>query len=234
MYPFFYEDLSNIHTTKIADYIVTEHCPSNHLIPIIALLHIPPYFFPYSQPTNSKGFVDILKIHETNIKWLVNCSSGCYNIALDTIYCQLRYERFSLVYPFFYEDLSNIHTTKIADYIFMEHCPSNHLIQIIALLHIPPYFFPYSQPTNSKGFVDILKTHETNTKRLVNCSSGCYNIALDTIYCQLRYNRFSLVYPFFYEDLSNIHTTKIADYIVTEHCPSNHLILIIALLHIPP
>ena len=37
-----YEDLSNIHTTKIADYIVTENCPSNHLMPIIALLRIHP------------------------------------------------------------------------------------------------------------------------------------------------------------------------------------------------
>ena len=26
-----YEDVSNIHTTKIADYIVTENCPCNHL-----------------------------------------------------------------------------------------------------------------------------------------------------------------------------------------------------------
>ena len=32
-----YEDLSNIHTTKIADYMDTEHCPSNHLMPVIAL-----------------------------------------------------------------------------------------------------------------------------------------------------------------------------------------------------
>ena len=37
-----YEDLRNIHTTKTADYIITEHCRSNHLMPIIALLRIPP------------------------------------------------------------------------------------------------------------------------------------------------------------------------------------------------
>ena len=32
-----YKDLSNSHTTKIADNMVTEHCTSNHLMPIIAL-----------------------------------------------------------------------------------------------------------------------------------------------------------------------------------------------------
>ena len=42
LFSLIYEDLSNIHTTKIADYIVTENCPSNHLMPIIALLRIHP------------------------------------------------------------------------------------------------------------------------------------------------------------------------------------------------
>ena len=55
-----YEDLSNIHTAKIADYMVTEHCPINHLMQIIALLRIPPKLFRIPHPLNSKYFVTFL------------------------------------------------------------------------------------------------------------------------------------------------------------------------------